>query len=156
MMSMPSGIPTRFVITGLMCAWLCACGGSAESPEEALRAWVRQGQEHAEAKDRRALVAMISPTYTDARGNKRDDIENLFRLYFLRQNKVALLTHIEELNIYDDSAAELLLTVGMAGTNDGTFGFSADAFRFEMEFERDDDEWLLTSARWAELGEELH
>ncbi len=99
---------------------------------------------------------MISPAYTDARGNSRDDIENMFRFYFLRQQSVALITRIEELNIYDDSAAELVLAVGMAGTSDGTFGFSADAYRFEMEFERDDDEWLLTSARWGEFGGDLH
>ena len=43
----------------------------------------------------------------------------------------------------------------VAGKNEGTFGFSADAYEFEMEFELDGDEWLLTSARWAELGEEL-
>jgi len=156
MMSMPSRILTRFVIPGLLCVCLSACGGPAQGPEEALRAWVSQGHELAEAKDRRALVAMISPAYTDARGNSRDDIENLFRLYFLRQNKVALITRIEELNIYGDSAAEVVLVVGMAGTNNGALGFSADAFRFEMEFELDDDDWLLTSARWAELGEDPH
>jgi hypothetical protein len=79
----------------------------------------------------------------------------MFRIYFLRQNKVALITKIEELHIYDDTAAQLLLTVGMAGTNEGTLGFSADAYRFEMEFELEDDEWLLTSGRWGELGEDL-
>ncbi|MDH3613533.1 MAG: hypothetical protein OES10_09650 [Gammaproteobacteria bacterium] len=99
---------------------------------------------------------MISPTYTDARGNSRDDIENMFRFYFLRQDKVALLTRIEELQIYGDSAAMLVLAVGMAGTSDTVLGFSADAYRFEMEFERGDEEWLLTSARWGELGEDLH
>ena len=133
-----------------------ACSDPPVGPEQALRAWVSQGHELAEAKDRRALVDMISPAYSDSRGNSRDDIENLFRLYFLRQHKVALITRIEELNIYADSAAKLVLAVGMAGTNDGTFGFSADAFRFEMEFERDDDEWLLMSARWGELGGDLH
>jgi len=156
MMSMPSGILARFVIPGLLSVCLSACGGPAQGPEEAIRAWVSQGHELAEAKDRRALVSMISPAYTDARGNSRDDIENLFRLYFLRQNKVALITRIEELNIYDDSAAQVVLAVGMAGTNDGALGFSADAFRFEMEFVLDDDDWLLTSARWAELGEDPH
>jgi hypothetical protein len=133
-----------------------ACGGPVEGPEQALRSWVSQGRELAEAKDRRALVDMISPAYTDARGNSRDDIENLFRIYFLRQHKVALITRIEELDVYGDSAAELVLTVGMAGTNDSAFGFSADAYRFEMEFERDDNEWLLTSARWGEIGGDLH
>jgi len=156
MMSAEIGNLGRYAAAALLCSWLAACGGPAQGPEEALRSWVNQGQELAEAKDRNALVDMISPAYTDARGNKRDDIENLFRLYFLRQQNVTLITHIEELNVYGDSAAKLVLTVGMAGMSDGTFGFDADAFRFDMEFERDDDEWLLTSARWGELGEDLH
>lgn len=136
------------------CAALAGCG-EATPPEAALRAWVATGVELAEQKDRRGLVAMISPAYTDARGNGRDDIENLFRVYFLRQHKVALVTRIEELRVIGETAAELVLTVGMAGTNDGVLGFSADAYRFDMEFERDGDDWLLISARWGELGEEL-
>jgi hypothetical protein len=146
----------RNVATTLVCLGLLACGGPAEGPEAALRAWVQQGHELAEAKDRPGLVDMISPAYTDARGNNRDDINNLFRIYFLRTQSVALLTKIEELKVYGDSAGEVVLSVGMAGTHDGTFGFSADAYRFEMEFELDGDEWLLISARWGEIGEELH
>jgi hypothetical protein len=146
----------RHAATTLVCLGLLACGGPAEGPEAALRAWVQQGHELAEAKDRRGLIDMISPAYTDARGNSRDDIGNLFRIYFLRTQSVALLTNIEELNVYGDSAGEVVLSVGMAGTHDGTFGFSADAYRFEMEFELDGDEWLLMSARWGEIGEELH
>lgn len=155
MMAVVSGIPARFVITGLLSVWLVACGGTADGPEEAIRTWVAEGQLAAEAKDRRALVKMISPSYTDARGNSRDDIEDMFRFYFLRQNTVALITRIEELNVHADSAADLVLAVGMAGTNDGTFGFSADAYRFAMEFEQIDDKWLLTSARWGELRGDL-
>jgi hypothetical protein len=155
MMAVVSAVPARIVITGLLGIWLCGCGGAAKGPEEAIRAWISQGHELAEAKDRRALVKMISPNYVDARGNSRDDIENKFRLYFLRQDKVALITRIEELNVYADSAAEVVLSVGMAGTNDGTLGFSADAYRFEMEFELADDEWLLTSARWGDIGGDL-
>ena len=145
----------RCLVAGLFAIWLAACGGPMEGPEAALRAWVAQGHELAEAKDRRALADMISPSYTDGRGNDRDDINDLFRLYFLRVHTVALITNIEELAVYDDTAGEVVLTVGMAGTHDGTFGFSADAYRFEMEFVRDGDEWLLISARWGELGEEL-
>ena len=113
------------------------------------------GQERAEDKDRRGLVDMISPTYTDGRGNSRDDISDMFRFYFLRTNSVALITKIDELNVYGDDAGEVVLTVGMAGTHDGTFGFSADAYRFEMELERQGGDWLLTSARWGELGDDL-
>lgn len=144
----------RYLLAGFTVWLLAACGGPPEAPEAALRAWVAKGHELAEAKDRGALVDMISPRYADARGNDRDDIDKLFRLYFLRVHTVALVTRIEELAVYDGTAGRVVLTVGMAGTHDGTFGFSADAYRFDMEFERDDD-WLLTSARWGELGEDL-
>lgn len=145
----------RFVLVGLLCLGIAACGGPKEGPEEALRAWVRQGQEAAEARDRRALVKMIAPFYADARGNSRDDIDDMFRFYFLRQQDVALVTRIEELDVYENTAARLVLAVGMAGTSDGVLGFSADAYRFEMEFELLGDEWLLTAARWGEFGGDL-
>lgn len=134
---------------------LSACGEAPTEPEEALRDWVRRGSELAEQKDRRALVAMISPAYADARGNDRGKIEDMMRFYFLRANRIALLTRLEDLRLHGDSAAELTLAVGMAGTDVGALGFSADAYRFEMELEREGDDWLLIGARWAALGEEL-
>ncbi len=146
----------RLPVLGLVCSWLVACGDPPTPPEEAVRAWVAQGQQAAEEKDRRALVKLISPAYADSRGNSRDEIENLFRLYFLRQHNIVLLTKIEAVRVFDDSAAELELTVGMASTNDGVLGFSADAYRFEMELERDGDDWLLISGRWGEVGGEIH
>jgi hypothetical protein len=155
MMNIETSYPVRLAVVAFVCLWLAGCGGPSEGPEAALRAWVKQGHELAEAKDRRGLVDMISPAYTDARGNDRDDIGDMFRIYFLRVHNVALITSIEELNVYGDDAGEVVLSVGMAGTHDGTFGFSADAYRFEMEFERDGSDWLLTSARWGELGEDL-
>jgi len=135
---------------------LTACGGPETGSDEQLRQWVSRGEEAAEAKERRELIGMISPAYTDARGNERGDIENILRAYFFRQNSITLLSKIEEVRLIADSAAEIELTVGMAGQNDGVLGFSADAYRFELELTREGDEWLLISARWGELGEDLH
>ena len=56
---------------------LGACGGPSMAPEEELRAWVAAGVDAAESKERQTLVDMMSSAYTDARGNERDDIENL-------------------------------------------------------------------------------
>jgi hypothetical protein len=80
----------------------------------------------------------------------------MFRIYFLRQNSIELLTSIDDIRVFGDDAAELDLTVGMAAANEGTFGFSADAYNFEFELIRDDDEWLLISGRWGEVGNEPH
>ena len=98
---------------------------------------------------------LISPDYADARGYDRDAIEKRLRVYFLRQDNIQLLTSVDDLKLYGDTAAEVELTVAMAGTNDGAFGFSADAYRFLMELEKGDNGWRLISARWGELGGEL-
>ena len=115
-----------------------------------------EGIEAAEAKERRRLVGMVSPAYTDGRGNERSDIEDLLRVYMFRQNRIVLLPDIEEITVYDDTAAMIVMTVAMAGTSDGVLGFSADAYRFALELEKDGGEWQLISARWGELGNELH
>ena len=121
-------------LTSIVCfAILSACGGPVAAPEEQLRQWVSRVEEAAESKERRELISMISPDYTDSRDNERPDIENMLRAYFFRQNSISLLTKIEDVRLIADSAAEIELTVGMAGQNDGVFGFSADAYRFEME-----------------------
>jgi hypothetical protein len=153
-----TGVLRRYcVAAGLAFASLLlgACGEPVSGPEESLREWVAQGRQAADDKDRSSIVRMISPTYQDGRGNSRDDIEKLLRGYFFRMHDVALMSRIEELNIFGETAAELVLVVGMAATHDGTLGFSADAYRFEMELERQGDDWLLLGASWGELGGEL-
>jgi hypothetical protein len=146
----------RPLLTALLAAGLASCEGVPESAEQQLRDWVDRGHAAAEGKDRGALVEMISPTYSDARGNSRDDIENLFRFYFLRAKKVGLLVSIDDIEIFDDSAAQVMLTVAMGATTDSVLGFNADAYEFELELERAGSEWLLVSGRWNEFGNELH
>ena len=145
---------TLFTVVLLVCV-AQGCSEPASAPEEELRAWVDRGIEAAENKERRKLMGMVATAYADARGNERDEIDGLLRIYFLRQNNITLLPKIEEITIYDDTAGKIVMTVGMAGTNDGVLGFSADAYRFALELEKDADEWQLISARWGELGDEL-
>ena len=148
------GLTRTLFIFGAVVA-LVACGGPPSEPEEELRTWVADGMEAAAAKERRKLVDMVSAAYVDGRGNERADIENMLRYYFLRQQKIALVSNIEEITVYDGTAAAIVLTVGMAGTSGGVMGFSADAYRFALELETGADEWQLISARWGELGDEL-
>lgn len=143
------------LLTGVLCLALAAACSEPPPPEEAIRAWIAAGEEAAEARDRGTLMDMIAPSYSDARGNDRAAIGQMLRLLFLRQQSVTLLIDIDEIRVFRDTAAEVSLTVGMAGMNNSRFGFSADAYRFELELQRMDDEWQLIGARWGELGEEL-
>lgn len=121
-----------------------------------MREWLSTAQAAAEAKERRKLMSMISPAYSDARGLDSDDVENRFRLYFHRQNVIRLLVSIDEIRVIGDTAAVVDLTAGLTGTNDGALGFSASAYRFELELEKADGDWELLSARWGRLGDEVY
>ena len=62
-----------------------------------------------------------------------------------------MLTKIDNIEMMGDTAAMVDVTVGMAGTNNDVLGLSADAYRFEFELEKPDDEWVLIGARWGDL-----
>ena len=146
----------HYLKLSLICAFLTGCGGAGGGPEEALRAWVGEAEAAAEERDRRGLLALISESYADGRGNDHESVDQMLRIYFLRQQSVALLVTIDEIVLADNTAATVNLTVGMAGTHNSALGISADAYNFELELQADDDEWLLIGARWGELGEKLH
>lgn len=147
----------RGLTLSIYLALCAACGGEGRphSPESEIRAWVDRGEAAAEAKDRGDLLEMISPDYADARGNSHEDIGKILRIYFFRQNSIALLTNIDSIAMMGSTAATVDLTVGMAGTNNRALGLSADAYRFEFELEKPADEWVLIGARWGKLGSDL-
>ena len=152
----PDGTRPRFgLVAGMLLMLVAACTQAPSATEDGVRDWVQRGVAAAEARERRKLVSMISPAYADARGNGRDGIERLLRAYFTRMHTVELMTSVEEIEIIGDTAAEVMLKVGMAGTHDGVFGFSADAYRFALEVEHDGADWQLISARWGQWGKEL-
>ena len=148
----------RYLLICTICLVTAGCGDGASeaSPEDAVRAWVARGEAAAEDKDRGALLEMISGDYVDGRGNDREQIGDLLRIYFFRQNSIALLTSIDDITINGETAALVNLTVGMAGTNNSALGLSAEAYNFEFELERFDDDWQLIGARWSKLGGQPH
>ena len=130
----------------------CAPG---TNPEEAVRQWVQEAEDAIEARERGVLEDMIAAGYADARGNEKADIVQMLRVWFLRSSNVVLVSKIDEVTVFDDSAAIVLLTAATAGTGQGMFGLDADALRFELELEATGDEWLLIGARWGRPGEDL-
>ena len=145
---------TRVTTIGMLLVMLSACEPPPDA-EAALREWVARGEAAANREDRRELLSMISPAYADARGNSRDEIDRMLRLLFLRQDDIRVVTHIEAINLYGETAADMTLTTGMAGSDDSLLGLRAEAMRFAFELEHDGRDWLLAGARWGELGEEL-
>lgn len=147
-------------LTLLLAIVSAGCGPAAGTPEEQIREWVAVMESAAEARERGTIIDLVAPAYNDARGQGRADVDKLLRLYFLRQDRIALLSSIDEIRVDGGTAALVTLTVGMAGTGDRALDLRADAYRFELELAADDlpesyADWRLLSARWGELGEPL-
>lgn len=134
---------------------LSACTDASTDAEDELRTWVEEAEEAAEQKDRRALLDKISTSYVDARGNDRDRLSDVLRALMLRQRSVSLLTTIDALELHGDTAAEVALTVAMAGKGAAALDLRADAYRFELELEKAGDDWQLIGARWGQIGTEV-
>jgi hypothetical protein len=133
----------------------CACSGPSTGPEAEIQGWLDRGVAAAEARERDSLLDMISPAYADARGYNRARIGDLLRAYFTRMTSVELITTVDEITVMGDTAANVMLTVGMAGKKDSLLGFTADAYQFSLELEKSAGDWALISARWAQIGKEL-
>lgn len=139
---------------------LTGCSDQLGDPEGEIRAWVEGMEQAAERKARGDMMDGISEAYMDARGHSRDDVGDLLRIYFYRQNTVSLWSKIDEITVFDGTAAAVSISVGMVAMNmtemnDSALGISADAYRFELELEQDGGDWQLISARWARLGDPL-
>lgn len=151
---------TKLLFAVAAAAAAVSCGPAAGTPEEQLREWVGAMETAAEEEAHGAIMELIAPSYNDARGHGREDVDKLLRLYFVHQDRIALLSAIDEIVVNDGTAATVVVTVGMAGTEDNLLGVRADAVRFELELESVDEprsyaDWQLLSARWGELGEPL-
>jgi hypothetical protein len=142
-----------FALT-MICAAAAGCGTSP-GPEEAVRLWIRDAETAVGNRDRGALMEMIAERYADARGNDKEEVEQKLRLWFLRSQNIVLASKIDSVTVMGDTAAQVLLTAGMAGTGDGILGLTADAYRFELQLENDGNAWRLIGARWGEVGTDL-
>lgn len=142
----------RYVVLITFYLILTACGGSVLPREAALRAWVNEMESAAEEQNRAAILDKISERYVDARGNSRQDIGEQLRLYFFRQRNLSFVTRIESLKFSDKSAADMRVTLAVAGTNAGLAGFNANGYRINLELEKVDARWLLIGAQWGRLS----
>lgn len=151
---------TKLLVTLAAAVAAVSCGPAPATPEAQLREWVSVMEAAAEEKARGSIMELIAPSYNDARGHGRDDVDKLLRLYFLHQARIVLLSTVDEIEVNGGTAATVVVTVGMAGTEDDLPGVRADALRFELELESVDEprsyaDWQLLSARWGGLGEPL-
>jgi len=126
-----------------------AAGCGASDPEAEIRALLAAAEEAAEARDVGFFGDALADGYSDARGNDRDEILRELRGYFIANQRIEILSRIDEIVVEDDGSARAVVHAGMVGRRAGAElidGIDADLYRFELTLVNDGGEWQVASA----------
>jgi len=130
---------------------LQACSGTAETPEDEIRAFIESGVEAAENRNLDSLNDLVHANYLDQKGYNRQRLSGLLRAYFFRHKDIYLFTKIEEIDLHAENEAMVRLYVAMAGSVisdvDALASLQAQIYQFELRLIKEDD-WLLHHASW--------
>jgi len=139
--------------------FVSACG--VDDPDAALAALVADAEAAAEARDTGHFRALIAASYADGRGYDRDRLIDVIRGYFFTNSDIEVVTHIEEVELFGDDAARLVVIAGILGRRSGA-GVLPDLdgrlYRIELELIGSGADWQVIGANWdrtfdAQIGD---
>ena len=140
-------VTTMFVLT------LAACS-DRNSPEGQVRAVLDQIETAAEARDIGDVTQHLSENYRDSQGMSAQETSRYLRGFFLANQTIHLLSHVEQIEFPTPGESRVRVLVGMAG-RDATAAkvtdlsnLTTDLYVFDLALREEDGEWKLTFAEW--------
>jgi len=137
----------------IVLAALAGCGTA--DPEAEVRAWLAAAEVAAEERDTGFFRAAFGAGYRDARGNDRERLVNTIRGYFVANQRIEVISLVDEVVLEGADAARVVLHAGIAGQRAGAAlfdGVDSNLYRFELELVND-GEWRIIGASWRALGD---
>ena len=146
----------RIVLVTLILLLAQACSDD-DSTEDQIRHLIENAVQAAEDRSLDGLSDLMHSDFIDQRGNNRQQLAKLLRVYFFRHKSIHLFTRIDSIEMLTANQASVSLHVAMAGTVisdvNALSSLSARIYRFELQLIKQDD-WLLRHASWepASIG----
>lgn len=136
--------------SGLACALaVLATGCAADDPEAEVRALLAAAEAAAEGRDTGFFGDVLAESYRDARGNDREEMLRRLRGYFIANQRIEIVSRVDEIVIDGEGAARVVVHAGMLGRRTGApliDGIDADLYRFELELVSAGGGWQLIGA----------
>jgi hypothetical protein len=138
-------------------AALLGTGCSPDDPDAEVRAVLAAAEAAAESRDTGFFRDFVGSGYRDARGNDREQLLNMVRGYFIANQRIEIVSRIEEVRLDGAGAADAVVHAALVGQRAGESllgGIGGDFYRFEIELIDDGGEWRMIGAKWErEAGE---
>jgi hypothetical protein len=134
-----------------------AAGCDRTDPEVEIRALLAAAEEAAESRDAGFFANIVAESYRDAHGNDRAELIRMVRGYFIANQRIEIVSRVEELVLEGADAASVVLHAGMLGRRTGAellANVDAELYRLELELVNDGEAWRIIGADWNRaLGE---
>lgn len=147
----------RMLSTAAVLAAAAVAGCGVSDPEADLRALLAGAEQAAEARDVGFFSALVGDGYRDAQGHDRDELLRMVRGLFLANQRIEIVSRVDEVTLEGSDAARVVLHAGLLGQRMGAAplaGVDADLYRFELELVNDGGDWRIIGADWRRgLGE---
>ena len=138
-----------FLAAATAAALVAGCGTS--DPEAEIRALFAAAEEAVEARDAGFFGSLIGEAYRDSHGNDRSEVLRRLRGYFIANQRIEIVSRVDEIALQGSDAARVILQAGMLGQRAGQdllSGIDADLYRFELELVNDGGDWHIIGANW--------
>jgi hypothetical protein len=128
-----------------------AAGCATSDSEAEIRALLAAAAEAAEARNAGFFADVVGEAYRDTRGNDREQLLRSVRGYFIANQRVEVVSRIDEVVLEGTDAARAVVHAGLLGRAGAKLsdGVDADLYRFDLELVNDDGEWRIIGAKWA-------
>ena len=132
---------------------ISACNQDTNSPEVQIRNMVSAMETAVEQRSLDSVKGLVDSEYKDEWNGDRRAALRALMFYFQGHQSIHLLTRISDIQLSDDaSRASVTVYVGMTGDpveqSESLIDLNADLYRFDIELVADDNDWLVTSAKW--------
>jgi hypothetical protein len=134
--------------TALLLAALLACGASAPTPEQEVRAVLGALEAAAEAGDASAFAGLVSADYQDPYGHDREKLRAFVAFHVMRAGRGReVIVRVRDVRIEpaDPARAAVTLAVGLAGAGSRV---SADVYAVDLDLVREGEAWRVAWAQW--------
>ena len=135
---------------GLACALaILATGCAADDPEAEVRALLAAAEAAAEGRHAGFFADVLAESYRDARGNDREAMLRRLRGYFIANQRIEIVSRVDEIVIEGEGVARAVVHAGMLGRRaDAPLidGIDADLYRFELELVNAGGDWQVIGA----------
>jgi hypothetical protein len=151
-------LPAAAAVLALLLS--AACGGPEGTPEAQIRELVDRAEQGAENHEISVFRASLADDYRDNHGYDRRTVLRLIQGILLRNQQIHLFSVVRDIRVQADTA-EARVLVAMAGrpieSADALLNVRADLVRFDVQFVREGNDWLVRAADWqrAELDDFL-